>query len=131
MKKILSFALCCCILLISGGCSSSDEPTTTYDEAAVLKKSEEIVKMVNDGKYEDMLKDATKEMQGLTPDKLKESIDGVGQKGNFKEFKDHEMVTKDGFAVMGIIASYENMKIQYTLSFDKDMKLAGFYLKQV
>lgn len=51
--------------------------------------------------------------------------------GNFKKFKEHEIVVQDGLIVIGIIGEYEKKDIQFTISFDEQDKIAGFFVKLV
>lgn len=129
MKSLMKCGLLLGLLCLIVGCSSNQEPS--YDEAEVLKKTEAIVQQINEENYEGVLTDVVKELKSLSPEKLKEACDGLGDKGAFVAYDEHEMVLQKGFAVMGIIVKYEHMDIQYTISFDEDLKLAGFYLKQV
>lgn len=53
--------------------------------------------------------------------------------GNFQSFGNYYMAdVKQMGRQLGIIqmnASYENTSVTYTISFDKEMKLAGLYIK--
>lgn len=128
MKKMLLGGLLC-LLVVLGGCSSEEK---TYDEDKVVEKAKELVTWLNDGEYEKIVQEENEQLKSLTADKLKEAWEASKKgSGDFKEFTDHEMVEKDGLAVLGIIGTYENAAYQFTITFDSDMKLAGFFIKQV
>lgn len=131
MKKMILICFCFCMSLGLASCDDKNAVKPEFDEAAVLERAEEVITFVNEENYNDALSNIVPELEVLTPEKLKEANDNMGDKGAFVEFKDHEMIIQNNFAVMGVIASYEHMDIQYTLSFDKGLALAGFYLKQV
>lgn len=131
MKKWLMMGLGICLCFSLAGCSKAKEESS-YDEDKVLAKSEEIIQLIHEEKYEDVLNDALdKVKEQISVEQLKEAVDSIGEKGAFVAFKDHEMVVQSNIAIMGIIAEYEHMTIQYTVSLDQDLKLAGFYLKPI
>lgn len=129
MKKLKMIGCVVCVMLMLVGCNTKKEPS--YDETAVLSKTEELIQKIDAQKYEEALSNVADELASFTPDKLKSAMDGLGEKGAFVSFDEHEMVVQKGIAVMGIIVKYEHMRLQYTISFDEDMKLAGLYVKPV
>lgn len=131
MKKFIIICFCFCMSLGLVACDRKEDNTPAYDEVTVLEKAEDVITLVNEAKYEEALSNCAPELEILTPEKLKETFDSLGDKGAFIEVKDHEMVIQNNYAVMGLIVSYDQMDLQYTLSFDVDMKLSGFYIKKV
>ena len=78
---------------------------------------------------------ATSEMQPyLTEEKMEEAKKTIGDDwGTFRNFGKTYMteIRQDGqsFAMVQMNASYDNVSVIYTLTFDAEMKLAGIYMK--
>ena len=78
---------------------------------------------------------ATSEMQPyLTEEKMEEAKKTIGDDwGTFRNFGKTYMteIRQDGqsFAMVQMNASYDNVSVTYTLTFDAEMKLAGIYMK--
>ena len=78
---------------------------------------------------------ATSEMQPyLTEEKMEEAKKTIGDDwGTFRNFGKTYMteIGQDGqsFAMVQMNASYDNVSVIYTLTFDAEMKLAGIYMK--
>lgn len=134
---LLTMALIFCVGLITG-CNGSQKLSNDFDAQAVKDKAEEVINVINDGNYEELANDYfTAQMKAVLPaDKLISDIKPVIEElGKFQSF-DKEAVTgstdKDTdqeFAVAVIKVKYENRSAQYTISFDKKMRVAGFYIK--
>lgn len=126
MKKLLCIGL---ISLFLSGCTAKlDE---NFDEAVLKEKAIEVVTYLNEDKFEEVSAMGDENMN--TPElanKLKEAwLPTKTNFGSFKEFDKFDYTSKDGNAIVIAIASYENNKVQFTISFNSDMKLAGFYFK--
>lgn len=142
MKKILpktTHMMACLVLILSfmlTGCGST-KLAEGFDEAVVTETAKEVVGLMNDEDYQaicDMFSDDLKD--ALTPEKLEESLGQiVTDRGDFKEIQNVAVVgqkikdTEEDAAVAVVVASYENNKNTYTISFNKDMKLIGFFMK--
>ena len=78
---------------------------------------------------------ATSEMQPyLTEEKMEEAKKTIGDDwGTFRNFGKTYMteIRQNGqsFAMVQMNASYDNVSVIYTLTFDAEMKLAGIYMK--
>lgn len=126
MKKLLCIGL---ISLFLSGCTAKlDE---NFDEAVLKEKAIEVVTYLNEDKFEEVSAMGDENMN--TPElanKLKEAwLPTKTNFGSFKEFDKFDYTSKDGNAIVIAIASYENNKVQFTISFNSDMKLACFYFK--
>lgn len=141
MKKIKSFLLVMTVIfgiVSSVGCNNSQKLSKDFDAQTVKDKAEEVINVINSGNYEELVNSYfTTQMKAVLPaEKLVNDIKPViDELGKFLSF-DREAVTgstdKDTdqeFAVAVIKAKYENRNAQYTISFDKEMRVAGFYIK--
>lgn len=129
MKKIYNIFLVMLGLMLITGCGAS-KLSDKYDDEKLTTSAEEIIINLNNEKYDDIIAimDETLKNQ-LSKEKLEEAW------SNFKKLGEYESISKiifrekDGYAVVVAIAEYEEGKIQFTLSYNEDMELAGIYLK--
>lgn len=106
-----------------------------FDGQAVINKAEEAVELLNADDFEGL--------KAMSTDKLKESmsketLDAARQQlggdwGSFQSFGSVYSSEIDQlgswYAVVQLVAVYENRSITYTISFNEDMELSGFYMK--
>ena len=120
------------------GCAGSQKLSDKFDEAEVKEAAREVIEILNDKdvdtlvdeKWNSMMKSmAGKEMM---TDQVLPIVEDLGA---FEEF-DKEAVTgskdkdtEQEFAVAVVKVKYEKRKAQFTISFDEDMKVGGFYIK--
>lgn len=125
------------VLLVCGltGCQST-RLSEDFDEKEVKTGAEKVIELVNAGDFETLNDELSEQMKLAMPDdvwvSVKKIVDG---KGAFQSFAKENVVgskdkdTDEPFATAVVLAEYENGKIQYTISFDREMKVSGFYLK--
>ncbi len=120
------------------GCAGSQKLSDKFDEEEVKEAAREVIEILNDKdvdtlvdeKWNSMMKSmAGKEMM---TDQVLPIVEDLGA---FEEF-DKEAVTgskdkdtEQEFAVAVVKVKYEKRKAQFTISFDEDMKVGGFYIK--
>lgn len=106
-----------------------------FDEQTVINKAEEAVELLNADDFE--------ELKAMSTDKMKESmnqetLDAARQQlgsdwGDFQSFGSVYSAETNQFgswyAIVQLVAVYENRSITYTISFNEDMELSGFYMK--
>lgn len=138
MKKF--FAALGVLLLVGGitGCSRSQELPDDFDENEVKKAAEEVIDLVNAGEYEKLAEEKWNAQlkTALPAEKMSEEIQPVIEElGAFESFENEAVAggedkdTEQEFAVVVVKAKYEERKVQFTISFDKNMKTAGFFIK--
>ena len=138
MKKKVMLLICTMMVAIGlCACGGVKELSENFDEAAVKAAAEELVGYVNDGNAEGFcsvpMSDAMAE--NMTVESTQQIFDEyLGNKGAFIEYNSITVVGADDktigdCAVVIVSAKYENMNVQYTISYDKDMNLVGFFLK--
>ncbi len=127
------------LLMIAGltGCSATRLPDG-FDETAVIAAAKTAIEHLNAGEYasisDEMVRPDLKTAlsaevlanaagQIVTPAGAFQSYaNTVTAGGKLKE-------TGEAYAIVAVVAQYELRKVTYTISFDKDLKIIGFYLK--
>ena len=125
--KVILIVLCFTVLTGCGIGKLSDK----YSEDTLKKEVEGIIDNFNNGQYEDIIAKGDEVLQSkLRSDQLKDVWEGISPKlGSYEEISKIAFQEKDGIAVVVAIARYENSKVQFTMSFNEDMKLVGIYIK--
>ena len=138
MKKKLMTLICVVVMAVSlCACGGTHKLSEVFDESEVKNAAEELIGYVNDGDVEGFcsvpMSDAMKE--NMTVENTKQIFDQyLGNKGAFVEYNSIVVVgatdkTIGECAVVVASVKYESMSVQYTICYDKDMNLAGFFLK--
>lgn len=130
-----------CMLLLAGmlfGCAGSRRLSDEFDEAEVKEAAEKVIETLNGKEVETLVDEHWNAVMknAVDAEMLKEQILPIVEElGEFEGF-DKEAVTgskdpdtEQEFAVAVIKAKYEKRKAQFTISFDEDMKVAGFFIK--
>lgn len=127
IMKIILMVLCGAMLVGCGVSKLSDK----YSEDTLKKEVEIIIENFNEGQYEEIILKGDEVLQSkLTADALKQAWESVSPKlGSYEEISKIAFQEKDGVAVVVAIAKYENSKVQFTMSFNEDMKLVGIFMK--
>lgn len=106
-----------------------------YTEEELIERAETVIGYFNEEDYESIHACATEQMRQVM---TKESMDTAkayisddwGAFLSYGNVYSAELVQMgNSMAVIQITATYENTAVTYTLSFDKDLNLAGFYIK--
>lgn len=125
--KVLSIMLC---LFVFVSCSAG-KLSDAYNEDEVKAAAEEVINELNDKNYDGILEDSSDELKISLPDnKLQETWEGFSKDiGEFNSISNMTLAEKNGYAVAITNVKYDNKKVTFTLSFNKEMKLAGIYMK--
>lgn len=106
-----------------------------FEKAVVEQRSKEVIQILDTGDYEAFKACIAVRVQNVL---TKEVIDAAREQagadwGKFREFGKcylgEQRYRGETRAVAQINAAYENIGVTYTLFFDEDMKLSGFYIK--
>lgn len=138
-KKMSKMMVCVCVLIgLLFGCAGSQRLSDNFDEAEVKAAAESVIEILNSGEVELLVDEQWNAvMKGAADVEMLKSeiVPIVEELGEFEGF-DKEAVTgskdpdtEQEFAVAVIKAKYEKRKAQFTISFDEDMKVAGFFIK--
>lgn len=121
--------------LLLTGCSST-KLSDDFDEEKVKAAAQEAIDHLIAGEYEECVGLMSEEMQAaLSAEVLATNMDTItGQRGAFQEYKSNSVVgqkDKEGteYAVAVIVAAFEKGNVTFTVSFDKEMKMIGFWMK--
>lgn len=125
--RILSIMLCGIILTGCGMEKLSDK----YNEDEVRSATEDIITLLNEGKYDEIVKNGAEGLDGdgVTYD-LKTSHESIiKDSGAFDTNKKMVFQEKSGYAVVVTLAKYEKKTIKYTFTFDENVKIIQLFMK--
>lgn len=115
--------------IILSGCASS-KLSDDFAEDDVKKATEEVISYINNEDSEAILEMSNAEMKdALTDEVLQEVYSSINESGKFEKIEDISISGKEEIAVAVAKTKYENNKIIYTVSFNKEMKIAGLFYK--
>lgn len=136
MKKLVSVIAGIMVIgTMLGGCGSA-KLADIYDSETVESTAKQAVDALNEEDYDSVTAMVRSDLQeSLSAEVLSDALaKSCPDKGAFNEYKDAAVVGQknkagDDIAVAVVIAAYENQKVQYTISFDENMEIVGFYMK--
>jgi Protein of unknown function (DUF3887) len=125
MKKTI-FLLSIFLLVGLVACGNND--TSLMEE--YVPKAEEVVKLLNDGSYEEVYHQFDETMKNALPVEQMGQLKTVIEKsGEFETFDKSTVEEQDGFYVVVLIAKYSNEDRVYTISFNDQDEIAGLYVR--
>lgn len=130
MKKILRILICVICLSMLVGCGM-EKLSDKYNEDELRSASENIIKLLNEGKYDEIVASGgiTLQKDGAE-EQIKKGHESVTKKiGDFQGVENISYQEKNGYAVVVPIVKYENRKIQYIFSYDEELKLVELFMK--
>lgn len=132
LSLILCFIICFTFLI---GCTNS-KLSDAFNEEEVKKSVEDVISYINSKDSESLLEISTVAVKdAFTEDVLQQIYEAIGEGGEFKETLDisvggqKDKSSEEEFAVAVAKAKYENKNLIYTITFTKQMKLAGLFYK--
>lgn len=140
VKDVVKMVFCTGIFVMGlTACSmqQDDKLAEGFDAEVVKAAAQELVGYINEDNMEAFCSvPMGEEMRNAT------TVDGmksvfaqyIGDRGDFKKYKSCVVVgAKDqegnDYAAAVVVAKYENQTVTYTITYDKEMNLIGFYLK--
>jgi hypothetical protein len=138
MKKIVIYSFG--IILIAGllASCSGNKLAESFDEETVISAAEEMVALMNEADYETITNEKVREdLREALSVKVLENAAGIilNNTGNFDSFQKKTVVgqkdksTGEDYAVAILVTKYEKKRVIYTISFNTDMQVIGFYMK--
>lgn len=125
MKKTI-FLLSIFLLVGLVACGNND--TSLMEE--YVPKAEEVVKLLNDGSYEEVYHQFDETMKNALPVEQMGQLKTVIEKsGEFETFDKSTVEEQDGFYVVVLVAKYSNEDRVYTISFNDHDEIAGLYVR--
>lgn len=138
LKKMFAFGtvLVLCLALLTACSDGQKKLSDDFDQDQVQEATTKVIDAVN-AKDSDALREISDDTMksALTDDALAAVYKAIGEGGAFQEIKEVNIAgasdknTKEDYAVAVARAQYEKKAFIYTISFTKDMKLAGLYYK--
>lgn len=118
-------------------CGASQKLSEDFDENEVKAAAESLIGYINEEDLEGLCSVPMSEpMKGaMTVEQIGAVLEqNIGNRGAFVEYKSNVAIgakDPDGAdaAVAVVVAKYENRTVTYTISYDKEMNLIGFYFK--
>lgn len=109
--------------------------SSTFVKEQVEARVEEVINLLDDGAYDTLAENATEQMAGVLNDEDMDAAkqlvgDDWGARVELGMIYMQE-VEQQGvhYVITQVVASYENVTVTYTITFDENMKLAGIYMK--
>lgn len=137
MKRIISALLSLSAAITLAACGSSGKLDGGFLKEDVIARGKDVVLLLNASDYasvENMVREDVKSV--LSAQVLETALDGyIKNAGAFSEFigqaATSQKDTSSGqyYAVAVLVAKYANASYTFTISFDKDMKIVGLYMK--
>jgi len=123
-----------CLVLLAG-CGST-KLSEDFNEVEVKSAAENVIVLINSQDSESLEKICTVQMrEALTDDVWEQIYEAIGEGGTFEQVSDMSVAgsvdksSGEEYAVVVVKAKYELKTFTYTISFTKQMKLAGLYYK--
>jgi len=117
------------------GCDSR-KLSGDFDEDEVKKAAENVIALINNQDSDGLKEICTVQMKGvLTDDTMKKVFESISEGGNFVKVEGMSVAgitdkaSEEEFAVVVAKAKYEIKTFTFTISFTKQMKLAGLYYR--
>lgn len=129
---VLSVVIC---LSLMAGCIST-KLSEDFDEDEVKSAAENVIVLVNSQDSEGIKEICTVQMRdALTDEVIAEIYEAIGEGGTFEQVSDMTVAgstdqsSGEEYAMVIVKAKYKIRTFTYTISFTKQMKLAGLYYK--
>jgi len=121
--------------LVLAGCTGQ-KLSADFVEADVKTAAESVVALINSKDSDALLAMSTVKMKdALTDDVMDKIFEAIGEGGQFKNIEavsigsQTDKASNEEFAVAVVKAKYEIKTFTFTISFTKQMKLAGLYYR--
>lgn len=134
-RKVLSILIISAALLLLMGCSKTKK-LEVFTKEDLEKKASEVFETISNrdfDKLRELASDSLKEE--LTDENIAQINDYLDEVGEFKKIKRktyRELKEKDGDDVLGVVyynVKYQEQKINYTFTFDKDYNFIGLLFR--
>ncbi len=129
---VLSSVLC---MVLLAGCTGQ-KLSADFVEADVKTAAENVISLINNKDSDALLALCTVRMEdALTDDVLDKIYEAISEGGQFKSIEavsiggQTDKASDEEFAVAVVKAKYEIKTFTFTISFTKQMKLAGLYYR--
>lgn len=135
VRRIFCLLAACLAMLGMSGCQNT-KLADGYDEEVIKETAEEIINDVQLNGAKEVLTERMREdcIENVDLDTMNNTVVNLMKgKGGFMVYSKETVVgkehpdLKEDLAVILVTATFEKGEINYTITFDKDMKVVGFY----
>ena len=124
------------LFVFLGACSSNSVPEG-FDEEELTLQAKQIVVYLQDAQYTEVLDLMREDVREMLPlETLKDVAETkYADVGSFEKYSQvaitdtKDPTTSEVYAVVIVVAEYTEGKGTYTLTFDKDLRCVGLYIK--
>lgn len=135
--KGLLFLAAVIFLPVLMACGSAQKLSEDFDEQEVKAAAETLIGYLSEEDMESFCAVPMSERmkEATTPESMSTVVSQyIGNRGKFVEYKSTVAVggtdeTGEACAVVVSVVKYENQTVTYTISYDKQMRLIGFFFK--
>lgn len=138
MKKIIAVIFAVFAAAAMAGCGRSKLPEG-FDKDTVLTKAEEVITAFNEQRFGNIVEITRDDLKGALSETVLSAAAAyekyTAPNGAFKEFRSSSVLdttdekTDTPLVSAVVVAVYEKGRMTYTITFDENMELEGFYLK--
>lgn len=137
-RRSMAVTLMLVLCVVLSGCNST-KLADGFDEDTIIETAEEIINEVQMNGAKQVLAERMREdfLENIDLDTMENTVVNLTKgKGNFLTYGEESVIgryheeAKEDFGVILVTAKYEKGEINYTISFDKNMKVVGFYAKE-
>ena len=134
-RKVLSILIIGAALLLLIGCSKTKK-LEVFTKDDLEKKASEVFETISNRDFDKLRELASDSLKKeLTDENIAQINDYLDEVGEFKKIKRktyRELKEKDGDGVLGVVyynVKYQEQKINYTFTFDKDYNFIGLLFR--
>lgn len=128
MKRVLFTVLSVMAMLALAACGGKKVDDATSEK--YILKAENIVSLLNEGKYQEVHAMFDDEMKtGLPEDQMEELTPIIEKSGKYEKIDKSSVEEKDGFYIVVLVAKYSNENRVFTITFNDQDEVAGLYIK--
>ena len=126
MKKLVFVASAVIFLLAACGA-----PDLSDDEAkAYIDKGQEIVKLINQGEYEEVHAMFDEDMEDeLTVEDMEDLTPILEEAGTFEEIEKTSLEERDGKYGIVLVTKYSEKEVIFAVTLDDEMEVAGLLVQ--
>ncbi|GED17986.1 DUF3887 domain-containing protein [Aneurinibacillus migulanus] len=128
MKRILLTMLSAMVVFVLVACGGNKVDDLTSKK--YITKAEEIVSLLNKGKYKEVHAMFDNQMKtGLPEEQMTKLTPIIKESGDFEEIDKSSVEEKDGLYIVILVAKYSKENRVFTLSFNNKEEVAGLFIK--
>lgn len=136
MRRIISITVCL-LLAVTAFTGCSKKASGAFDEAAVIQAAEGVVELMNAQDYaaitgmvrEDLREALSEEVIASGAEQILSGAGAFDSFGKTAVVGDNDKTTGEDYAIAVVQAKHLEKTVTYTIAFNVDMQIVGFYIK--